>query len=79
VEPDAIYAREDGYRALLEIERGGTVQNNRLRMDVVETLLTSGAHHLALIVPTTSTAAVPTTSPSTSSRRCTQARLLRLT
>lgn len=51
VEPDAIYAREDGYRALLEIEGGGAVQNNRLMKDVVETLLIPGAHHLALVVP----------------------------
>ena len=30
VNPDAIYAADDGYRALLEIEGGGAVQNNRL-------------------------------------------------
>lgn len=51
VEPDAIFARDDGYRALLEIEGGGAVQNNRLMKDVVETLLIPGAHHLALAVP----------------------------
>lgn len=51
VEPDAIFARKDGYRALLEIEGGGAVQNNRLMKDVVETLLIPGAHHLALAVP----------------------------
>lgn len=51
VEPDAIFARADGYRALLEIEGGGAVQNNRLMKDVVETLLIPGAHHLALAVP----------------------------
>lgn len=51
VEPDAIYAAADGYRALLEIEGGGAVQNNRLMKDVVETLLIPGAHHLALAVP----------------------------
>ena len=51
VNPDAIYADDDGYRALLEIEGGGAVQNNRLMKDVVETLLIPGAHHLALAVP----------------------------
>jgi hypothetical protein len=51
VNPDAIYADDDGYRALLEIEGGGAVQNNRLMKDVVETLLIPGAHHLALDVP----------------------------
>jgi hypothetical protein len=51
VNPDAIYAADDGYRALLEIEGGGAVQNNRLMKDVVETLLIPGAHHLALAVP----------------------------
>ena len=51
VNPDAIYAGDDGYRALLEIEGGGAVQNNRLMKDVVETLLIPGAHHLALAVP----------------------------
>lgn len=51
VEPDAIFATTDGYRALLEIEGGGAVQNNRLMKDVVETLLIPGAHHLALVVP----------------------------
>lgn len=51
VEPDAIFAREDGYMALLEIEGGGAVQNNRLMKDVVETLLIPGAHHLGLAVP----------------------------
>ena len=51
VSPDAIYAGGDGYRALLEIEGGGAVQNNRLMKDVVETLLIPGAHHLALAVP----------------------------
>jgi hypothetical protein len=51
VSPDAIYAGDDGYRALLEIEGGGAVQNNRLMKDVVETLLIPGAHHLALAVP----------------------------
>lgn len=51
VEPDAIFAREDGYRALLEVEGGGAVQNNRLMKDLVETLLIPGAHHLALAVP----------------------------
>lgn len=51
VEPDAIFADEQGYRALLEIEGGGAVQNNRLMKDVVETLLIPGAHHLALAVP----------------------------
>ncbi len=30
VNPDAVYAADDGYRALLEIEGGGAVQNNRL-------------------------------------------------
>jgi hypothetical protein len=50
VNPDASYADDDGYRALLEIE-GGAVQNNRLMKDVVETLLIPGAHHLALAVP----------------------------
>ena len=50
VTPDAIYAADDGCRALLEIE-GGAVQNNRLMKDVVETLLIPGAHHLALAVP----------------------------
>ena len=30
VNPDAIYAGDDGYRARLEIEGGGAVQNNRL-------------------------------------------------
>ena len=49
--PDAIYADDDGYRALLEIEGGGAVQNNRLMKDVVETLLIPGVHHLALAVP----------------------------
>ena len=29
VNPDAIYASDGGYRALLEIEGGGAVQNNR--------------------------------------------------
>ena len=51
VNPDAIYADDDGYRALLEIEGGGAVQNNRLMKDVVETLLIPGAQHLALAVP----------------------------
>ena len=51
VNPDAIYAADDGYRALLEIDGGGAVQNNRLMKDVVETLLIPGAHHLALAVP----------------------------
>lgn len=51
VEPDAIFAAPNGYRALLEIEGGGAVQNNRLMKDVVETLLIPGAHHLALAVP----------------------------
>lgn len=51
VEPDAIFARPDGYRALLEIEGGGAVQDNRLMKDVVEPLLIPGAHHLALAVP----------------------------
>jgi hypothetical protein len=51
VEPDAIFASADGYRALLEIEGGGAVQNNRLMKDIVETLLIPGAHHLALAVP----------------------------
>jgi hypothetical protein len=51
VNPDAVYAGDDGYRALLEIEGGGAVQNNRLMKDVVETLLIPGAHHLALAVP----------------------------
>lgn len=51
VNPDAIYADDGGYRALLEIEGGGAVQNNRLMKDVVETLLIPGAHHLALAVP----------------------------
>jgi hypothetical protein len=51
VQPDAIYAADDGYRALLEIEGGGAVQNNRLMKDVIETLLIPGAHHLALAVP----------------------------
>lgn len=51
VDPDAVYATVDGYRALLEIEGGGAVQNNRLMKDVVETLLIPGAHHLALAVP----------------------------
>jgi len=50
VSPDAIYATDDGYRALREIE-GGAVQNNRLMKDVVETLLIPGAQHLALAVP----------------------------
>jgi hypothetical protein len=49
--PDAIYVDDDGYRALLKIEGGGAVQNNRLMKDVVETLLIPGAHHLALAVP----------------------------
>ncbi len=51
VEPDAIFAGKGGYIALLEIEGGGAVQNNRLMKDVVETLLIPGAHHLALAVP----------------------------
>lgn len=51
VEPDAIFAKEDGYRALLEIEGGGALQNNRLMKDVVETLLIPDAHHLVLAVP----------------------------
>ena len=51
VEPDAIFAGPDDYTALLEIEGGGAVQNNRLMKDVVETLLIPGAHHLALAVP----------------------------
>jgi hypothetical protein len=51
VSPDAIYADDDGYMALLEIEGGGAVQNYRLMKDVVETLLIPGAHHLALAVP----------------------------
>lgn len=51
VDPDAIFAREDGYRALLEIEGGGALANNRLMKDIVETLLIPGAHHLALVVP----------------------------
>jgi hypothetical protein len=49
--PDAIGAADDGYRALLDIEGGGAVQNNRLMKDVVETLLIPDAHHLALAVP----------------------------
>jgi hypothetical protein len=51
VSPDAIYATDDGYMALLEIEGGGAVQNNRLMKDVIETLLIPGAQHLALAVP----------------------------
>ena len=49
--PETIYAADDGCRALLETEGGGAVQNSRLMKDVVETLLTPGAHHLALAVP----------------------------
>jgi hypothetical protein len=51
VNPDAIYVSDDGSMALLEIEGGGAVQNNRLMKDVVETILIPGARHLALAVP----------------------------
>jgi hypothetical protein len=51
VNPDAIYAYDDGQIALLEIEGGGALTNYRLMKDVVETLLIPGAHHLALAVP----------------------------
>jgi hypothetical protein len=51
VDPDAIHASAEGHWALLEIEGGGAVQNNRLMKDIVETLLIPKAHHLALAVP----------------------------
>jgi hypothetical protein len=51
VQPDAVFAGDDGYRALLEIEGGGALANYRLMKDVVETLLIPRAHHLALAVP----------------------------
>lgn len=50
VQPDAVFAGDDGYMALLEIEGGGALANYRLMKDVVETLRIPGAHHLALAV-----------------------------
>jgi hypothetical protein len=65
VNPDAIYADDDGYRALLEIEGGGAVQNNRLMKDVVETLLIQARTTLRSLSRTAFTADRRTISPST--------------
>jgi hypothetical protein len=51
VEPDAIHVSDGGRWALLEIEGGGALQNNRLMKDIVETLLIPQADYLALAVP----------------------------
>jgi hypothetical protein len=51
VDPDAIHVSDGGRWALLEIEGGGAVTNNRLMKDIVETLLIPQADYLALAVP----------------------------
>jgi hypothetical protein len=51
VDPDAIYVSDGGRWALLEIEGGGALTNNRAMKDIVETLLIPQVDYMALALP----------------------------
>ncbi len=51
IRPFRVDAQRGGGRSILEIEGGGSLQNNRLHRDLLNAMLLDGVEHLVLVVP----------------------------